>query len=54
MALLFDGKDANVGRVNPVAEDYLDSKGKEIEAHEDLVEQQQLENVQTKSGQTTV
>lgn len=50
VALLFDGKDAHVGRVNPVAEEFLDSKEKEIEAHEGRVEQQQVENVQAKSG----
>ncbi|KUI63545.1 Lactose permease [Cytospora mali] len=50
VALLFDGKDANIGRVSPVAEEYLDSKEKEIEAHEGRVEQQQVENGKTKSG----
>lgn len=50
VALLFDGKDANIGRVNPITEELLDSKEKEMEAHEGRVEQHQVENVQVKSG----
>ena len=49
VALLFDGKDANIGRVNPVAEEFMDSNEKEVEAHGGRVEQEQVEDVQAKS-----
>lgn len=44
VALLFDGKDANIARINPVAEEYLEGKeGKEGEAGSEV-------RVETKTG----